>query len=881
MSDDRKFKCKHPGCEKTFNRRDYLIRHSANHLDTLPFQCPQCPMKFARADLLQKHLNTRSHERRKKREEKEKAKIERKQRRNSMKSQSRSNSIDMNTNIVSPTTDNYTWLFGAQWPESATTAEDTFKIKSEFVPHQEPTQPDKNTSELDFMHMVEFEQQGQGRAFYAGIKTDLDNSDTTSDCSIMSQYSNSTQGTYPRSSVNMPDLTLPPHMRMSVASVTSAPSMPHVPHMLQHQPQHRAELQPPHTHLIQQQPPPPPQHVHGVSPEILNPSLGIQPVCLNTIGDLTPPAEPFVAREDKLAQQSANANQQHLPTPQTHTQSQTQPTQPLSPRDKYLGLFWSNFDQLYPIIHRPSFNPDTAPEALVTTMVCVGMTYDSEPAVYQEAIRTMQQHVHQLYSKAALVRGTNADENLWVLQALALAAYFHRLLGSKDQWELAEMYSCIALVKDQMVTENAPQLGPDIAAFWQVWIKHEARKRLLCFFFILDTQAAILFKHTSHLSVFDTDLELPCTDAAWSARDTREFYIVYTLQPRGPNNLRPAPDVTETQSYPKNKPSSASRRFDNECHRDWPSLLFCVKRIMSDYEEDQQEYPLACFSQFSRLLLLHGILNICLDLQHRMVSKKTDYKTKMVVAFMSWRGYFDRQLREINREFQLTNIMAENAAHLKDETNASALLGNMSGNEDITLQFNNYGNTPLLCSNWSLFSVGLMTLFVDTQMLRQYTGTASSPSERVTATLRQWANGHDVTWAVWYANQLLGRVFQNEALPFLADHVAWGMFSACLTLYTFESLRRSNSPLQSPLESISESPRVENTQSEALEYIRLASQTPPEAIDDFISESAATTLMRQKYIVSVLRHTANLLSSSSREQCVYIVSHLNGILARV
>ncbi|KAG5361555.1 hypothetical protein CJU90_2943 [Yarrowia sp. C11] len=873
MSDDRKFKCKHPGCEKTFNRRDYLIRHSANHLDTLPFQCQQCPMKFARADLLQKHLNTRSHERRQKREEKEKAKNERKQRRNSIKSQSRSGSMDLNVSVVSPTTDNYTWLFGAQWPESVNTgAEDTFKIKSEFVPQQDlsnqpPQAVDKNSSELDFMHMVEFEQQGQGRAFYAGIKTDLDNSDTTSDCSIMSQYSNSTQGTFARSSVNMPDLTLPPHMRMNVAaSVTSAPSMPHISHMLH---QHPGDLPPPH--MMQQPPPPPhaPQHVHGVSPEVLNPTLGIQTVCLNTIGDLTPPAEPFVAREDKLAQQQA---QQHMAQ---------QPTQPLTPRDKYLGLFWSNFDQLYPIIHRPSFDPDTAPEELVTTMACVGMTYDPDPAVYQEAIRTMQQHVHQLYSKAALARGSHASENLWLLQALALAAYFHRLLGSKDQWELAEMYSCIALVKDQMVTENAPQLGPDVAAFWQEWIQHEARKRLLCFFFILDTQAAILFKHTSHLSVFNTDLELPCTDAAWSARDTREFYIVYTLQPRGPNNLRPAPDVTETQSYPKNKPSSASRRFDNECHRDWPSLLFCVKRIMSDYEEDQQEYPLACFSQFSRLLLLHGILNICLDLQHRMVSKKTDYKTKMVVAFMSWRGYFDRQLREINREFQLTNIMAENAAHLKDETNASAL-GNMSGNEDITLQFNNYGNTPLLCSNWSLFSVGLMTLFVDTQMLRQYTSTTSAPSERVTATLRQWANGHDGTWAVWYANQLLGRVFQNEALPFLADHVAWSMFSACLTLYTFESLRRNNSPLQSPLEAISESPQIDmSTQTEALEYIRLASQTPPEAIDDVISESPATTHMRQKYIVSVLRHTANLLAPSSREQCVFIVSHLNGILARV
>lgn len=65
---DRKFACTHPGCGKTFNRKDYLARHSANHLEVRPYQCPICPSQFARQDLLEKHMSTKSHEKRQKRE---------------------------------------------------------------------------------------------------------------------------------------------------------------------------------------------------------------------------------------------------------------------------------------------------------------------------------------------------------------------------------------------------------------------------------------------------------------------------------------------------------------------------------------------------------------------------------------------------------------------------------------------------------------------------------------------------------------------------------------------------------------------------------------------------------------------------------------------
>ncbi|ADV24181.1 hypothetical protein I305_05764 [Cryptococcus gattii E566] len=53
-SDTLGFKCAHPGCEKSFTRKDHLLRHAANHSQT-SYNCPICRREFKRYDLLQRH----------------------------------------------------------------------------------------------------------------------------------------------------------------------------------------------------------------------------------------------------------------------------------------------------------------------------------------------------------------------------------------------------------------------------------------------------------------------------------------------------------------------------------------------------------------------------------------------------------------------------------------------------------------------------------------------------------------------------------------------------------------------------------------------------------------------------------------------------------
>ncbi|KAH8703798.1 fungal-specific transcription factor domain-containing protein [Talaromyces proteolyticus] len=55
MSGIQRFYCNHHGCDKSFQRREHLKRHSLNHTNQT-ILCPRCQKVFYRNDLLQRHL---------------------------------------------------------------------------------------------------------------------------------------------------------------------------------------------------------------------------------------------------------------------------------------------------------------------------------------------------------------------------------------------------------------------------------------------------------------------------------------------------------------------------------------------------------------------------------------------------------------------------------------------------------------------------------------------------------------------------------------------------------------------------------------------------------------------------------------------------------
>ncbi|KAE8135202.1 hypothetical protein BDV38DRAFT_253185 [Aspergillus pseudotamarii] len=50
------FQCEFPGCSMTYQRKEHLNRHMANHEQGARFSCPYCDSTLARSDLLRRHI---------------------------------------------------------------------------------------------------------------------------------------------------------------------------------------------------------------------------------------------------------------------------------------------------------------------------------------------------------------------------------------------------------------------------------------------------------------------------------------------------------------------------------------------------------------------------------------------------------------------------------------------------------------------------------------------------------------------------------------------------------------------------------------------------------------------------------------------------------
>ncbi|KAI1630703.1 hypothetical protein F4809DRAFT_635655 [Biscogniauxia mediterranea] len=61
LAKPRRHKCEHPGCSRSYIRREHLLRHARDHANRRPFTCSHCPSRFNRRDTLNRHI-TLNHE---------------------------------------------------------------------------------------------------------------------------------------------------------------------------------------------------------------------------------------------------------------------------------------------------------------------------------------------------------------------------------------------------------------------------------------------------------------------------------------------------------------------------------------------------------------------------------------------------------------------------------------------------------------------------------------------------------------------------------------------------------------------------------------------------------------------------------------------------
>lgn len=468
--------------------------------------------------------------------------------------------------------------------------------------------------------------------------------------------------------------------------------------------------------------------------------------------------------------------------------------------NRYLMIYMEFFDSVYPIIHWPTFISTKPNTYLLFSMVSIGMALSHDKGVYERAVEIN----NCLRSGVLLEIVSSSDVPLALFQALLLENYFATVLGSKEQYKISQRFygTIVSILKDSgyMNIWKSVSFRSHDEEGWRQWIDQESKIRTAFFAFICDCQNATMFRHLYSVPLFDLKCILPGPDSCWMAVSSQEFWVQYE---QIPINLR------QKRKYPwmaKQNSSSYSAQLANNIPEEgsWPSFLWSVKRLLQTYDDSDVEYVSNCFSQYSRLILLHGLLSICSDMQWRglmslgIVSKQEiiNFSNLIEAGFTSWRGYFDHQV-------VLSNSISTTEG--SDYPYNGKIL-------------NDYSISPAYYTNMFIYLIGSLCLHTDLAAIEQYVGlltplvenrdpstsphsvcSDSSSSEsgdidngilleqkiRLQRKLHAWGKSRESQTAITVLFELLRLAASNEDLTFKIPQMSFGVYSAALVLWCF------------------------------------------------------------------------------------------------
>lgn len=475
----------------------------------------------------------------------------------------------------------------------------------------------------------------------------------------------------------------------------------------------------------------------------------------------------------------------------------------LSVLDQSLRLFWTSFNPTYPVIHQPSFqfDDDHDHNILVLCMICLGSTFAGEVRSDVSNEILGGDLVDGLFARLFVEIQRYRDVELipcCLLQAIVLLDFLVSFQGAEYQQRKARFLHplVINLVKERRLFHSSiePLMDSDSPSIenWRSWVKFESMKRIAFLEYLIDSRQNHLHFRTPGVSIFEIQLELPYSDAVWCS-SFEDFQVNYCKQPR---------DQRKRHQISSNEDKDQAV-FDNEMNGEillpevrvegtWPNFLWSLRRLTQPFRTYHKEYYLDCFSQFSRFILLHGLLSLVKEVRPinmietsiTSVSRHTTLASKIELAFFSWKVYFQNQIKEANAA--------------------------ISGQSQSSLM-NNYGATFPFWSNLTLFGFGLLSLYSDLPLIvrfcenqhRLYASnlTGDSTFDRVEfgrnrLKLKIWAETKAGTSANQKACDILRTVFSNDQEMVSISHAPTAIYISALVclVYQYENCRRFQIP---------------------------------------------------------------------------------------
>lgn len=191
-------------------------------------------------------------------------------------------------------------------------------------------------------------------------------------------------------------------------------------------------------------------------------------------------------------------------------------------QQRYLTAYWTTFHPQFPILHKPTFNPDKYPCALLWCILLEGAALLKDDLIARLIADPLR----------SAIFGSpdfNAPAKLWVIQALLILEVYEKSQSDRQLHIRAHIHhgTTLQLLRRGTILQggNAGTGGKSDAEDylaadtdpWKRWILTEATKRAALMAFVVDVYHSAIFGHSNMIAIHEIRLSLPCSQYLWDS----------------------------------------------------------------------------------------------------------------------------------------------------------------------------------------------------------------------------------------------------------------------------------------------------------------------------------------------------------------------------
>ncbi|BGP57136.1 hypothetical protein JCM8202v2_004776 [Rhodotorula sphaerocarpa] len=201
----------------------------------------------------------------------------------------------------------------------------------------------------------------------------------------------------------------------------------------------------------------------------------------------------------------------------------------------FIQLYFERYHSLYPLVHKPTWDPNTAPSFLVLAIASVGARYAWERVVGSSM------HAHALLECSRRMAQIMSDLDITLLrtvawqQTLLITLQSGMMSGHKRDLERSQAFASMPVtfarrqgwLKESQVDEEAEELLP-LDDRWKRWRDREEIRRLGFGAVVFDcTGTALWNMDSSSLYLDAAGTALPCHDTLWDAPTAQQWAALF------------------------------------------------------------------------------------------------------------------------------------------------------------------------------------------------------------------------------------------------------------------------------------------------------------------------------------------------------------------